>query len=91
VAVPELTGKTISEAQDALAQAGLVVGDIQLQPGEPGIVISSDPPAGERMRPNTSVTLIVGEATPSPGKPPKPSKPPKGDHDNGKHLGKEKD
>lgn len=85
VAVPELTGKTISEAQDALAQAGLVVGDVLLQPGKAGIVISSDPPAGDRVRRDTSVTLVVGASTPS------PDKPPKGNHDNGKHLGEEKD
>jgi serine/threonine-protein kinase len=85
VAVPELAGMTISEAQDILAQAGLVVGDVQPQPGEPGIVISSDPPAGDRVRRDTSVTLVVGASTPS------PSKPPKEHDDHGKHLGEEKD
>jgi hypothetical protein len=84
VTVPELTGTTISEAQDALAQAGLVVGDVRLQPGEPGIVISSEPPAGDRVRRDTSVMLVVGASTASPGKPPKEH------HDNGKHVGKEK-
>jgi serine/threonine protein kinase len=85
VAVPELTGKTIPEAQDALARVGLVVGDVRLQPGEVGIVISSDPPAGDRVRRDTSVTLIVGESTPTTDKPPKEH------HDNGKHVGKEKE
>ncbi len=85
VTVPELTGTTISEAQDALAQAGLVVGDVRLQPGEPGIVILSDPPAGDHVRRDTSVMLVVGASTPSPGKPPK-------EHDDkGKHLGEGKD
>ena len=85
VAVPELTGKTIAEAQDALAQAGLTVGDVVPQPGEAGIVLSSDPPAGDRVRGGTSVTLVVGASTSS------PDKPPKGKHDNGKHVGEEKD
>jgi hypothetical protein len=85
VAVPELTGKTIPEAQDALARVGLVVGDVRLQPGEVGIVISSDPPAGDRVRRDTSVTLIVGESKPTTDKPPKEH------HDNGKHVGKEKE
>jgi hypothetical protein len=85
VAVPELTGKTIPEAQDALARVGLVVGDVRLQPGEVGIVISSDPPAGDRVRRDTSVTLIVGESTPTTDKPPKEH------HDSGKHVGKEKE
>ena len=84
VAVPELTGKTISEAQDALAEVGLGVGDVRRQPGEAGIVISSDPPAGDRVRRDTSVTLIVGRSTPSKDKPPEKH------HDNGKHKGQEK-
>ena len=85
VAVPELTGKTVAEAQDALAQAGLTVGDVVLQPGEAGIVLSSDPSAGDRVRRDTSITLVVGASTAS------PDKPPKGNHDNGKHVGQEKD
>jgi serine/threonine protein kinase len=84
VAVPELTGKTISEAQDALADVGLGVGDVRRQPGEAGIVISSDPPAGDRVRRDSSVTLIVG-ATQS------TENPPKKHHDNGKHKGEGKD
>ncbi|HEX9410303.1 MAG TPA: PASTA domain-containing protein, partial [Actinomycetota bacterium] len=85
VAVPELAGKTISEAQDALAHVGLVVGDVRLQPGEAGIVISSDPPAGDRVRRDTSVTLIVGASTPSTDKPPNEN------HDHGKHNGQDKE
>jgi len=84
VAVPELAGKTISEAQDALAHVGLVVGDVRLQPGEAGIVISSDPPAGDRVRRDTSVTLIVGARTPPTDKPPNEN------HDHGKHKGQDK-
>jgi hypothetical protein len=84
VAVPELSGKTVAEAKDALSEVGLVVGDVQRQPGEAGIVISSDPPAGERVRRDTSVTLIVGASTQSTDEPPKKN------HDNGKHKGEEK-
>lgn len=85
VAVPELAGTTISEAQDALAHVGLVVGDVRLQPGEAGIVISSDPPAGDRVRRDTSVTLIVGASTPPTDKPPNEN------HDHGKHKGQDKE
>jgi serine/threonine-protein kinase len=84
VAVPELAGATVSEAQDALADVGLVVGEVRLRPGEAGIVISTDPPAGDRVRRNTSVTLIVGASKQSRDKPPKEHK------DHGKHKGKEK-
>jgi hypothetical protein len=84
VAVPELAGVTVSEAQDALADVGLVVGEVRLRPGEAGIVISTDPPAGDRVRRNTSVTLIVGASTPSTNNPPNEHK------DHGKHKGEEK-
>ena len=82
VAVPELTGMTKAGAQDALAEAGLVA-DIQRVPGEPGIVISSEPPAGDRVRRGTAVTLVVGKSTPSTEEPPK--------EDHGKHLGQKKE
>ena len=85
VAVPELTGKTISEAKDVLAEVGLGVGDVRRQLGEAGIVISSDPLAGDRVRRDTSVTLIVGGGTPS------TDNPPENHHDNGKHKGEKKD
>jgi eukaryotic-like serine/threonine-protein kinase len=84
VTVPELSGTTLSEAQDALEEVGLGVGEIRPRPGEAGIVIRSDPPAGERVRRDASITLIVGAST-------QPTEnPPKEHHDNGKHKGKEK-
>jgi hypothetical protein len=83
VGVPELIGMTRAEAQDALADAGLV-GVVQREPGEAGIVISSEPPAGDRVRRGTSVTLIVGAST-------QPTEePPKKHDDHGKHKGQEK-
>jgi serine/threonine protein kinase len=84
VTVPELSGKSIPEAQDALEEVGLSVGDVRVRPGEAGIVIRSDPPAGDRVRRDTSVTLIVGASTPSTDDSPKKH------HDNGKHKGQEK-
>jgi len=84
VTVPELSGKSISEAQDALEEVGLGVGDVRARPGEAGIVIRSDPPAGDRVRRDTSVTLIVGAGTQSTDNSPKKH------HDNGKHKGEEK-
>jgi serine/threonine protein kinase len=84
VPVPELSGKTISEAQDALEEVGLGVGHFRVRPGEAGIVIRSDPPAGDRVRRDTSVALIVGGST-------QPTEEPPGKHhDHGKHKGQEK-
>ena len=87
VAVPELTGRTISEAQDALGHVGLVVGEVRLQPGEPGIVISSDPPAGERVRRDTSVVLIVGAVQPPSSDEDRGHNGDRGGRDNGTHGG----
>jgi hypothetical protein len=84
VTVPELSGKTISEAQDALEEVGLGVGDVRLRAGQAGTVIRSDPPAGDRVQRDTSVTLIVGASTPS------TENSPKKHHDHGKHKGQEK-
>jgi eukaryotic-like serine/threonine-protein kinase len=85
VTVPKLSGKTISEAQDALKEVGLGVGDVRLRPGEAGMVIRSDPPAGDRVQRDTSVTLIVGASSTS------TENSPKKHHDHGgKHKGQEK-
>jgi serine/threonine-protein kinase len=84
VTVPELSGKSIPDARDALEEVGLGVGDVRVRPGEAGIVIRSDPPAGDRVRRDTSVTLIVGGSTQPTDKPPGKH------HDNGKHKGQEK-
>jgi len=84
VTVPELSGKTISEAQDALEEVGLGVGDVRVRPGQAGIVIRSAPPAGDRVQRDTPVTLIVGASTPS------TENSPKKHHDHGKHKGQEK-
>ena len=83
VTVPELTGMTTSQAEDALSNVGLV-GEVRRRPGEAGIVISTDPPAGDRVRRNTSVTLFVGQSTSSTDGPPKEHK------DHGKHVGEDK-
>jgi hypothetical protein len=84
VTVPELTGKTVPDAQDALEEVGLDPGDVRFRPGEAGIVIRSDPPAGDRVRRDTSVALIVGSSTPSTDDSPNKH------NDNGKHKGEEK-
>jgi beta-lactam-binding protein with PASTA domain len=62
----------------------LGVGDVRVRPGEAGIVIRSDPPAGDRVRRDTSVALIVGGSTQPTDEPPGKH------HDHGKHKGQEK-
>lgn len=78
VGVPDLGGMTVSDARRALAGAGLMVGDVRLEPGERGVVISSDPPAGAGVTRGSSITLFVGAGSQ-----------PSSDHqDHGNHFGR---
>ncbi|MFC8304184.1 PASTA domain-containing protein [Specibacter sp. NPDC057265] len=62
--VPDLTGKTLPEAQQDLADATLAVGKVseafnELVPA--GTVISQDPQAGKEFRANSKITLNVSK------------------------------
>jgi beta-lactam-binding protein with PASTA domain len=62
IEVPHLAGKNAAEAQQALKTAGLAVGEVRPErtgsaPG--GTVLRLDPPEGQRVLPQTPVTLIV--------------------------------
>src|SRR5215213_6511305 len=62
VAVPQLLGRTVAEAQTALNQAGLTVGSSTEQPSDEvpdGSVISTDPTEGAQVAPGTQVDLVV--------------------------------
>jgi serine/threonine protein kinase len=78
VGVPDLGGMTVSDARRALTRVGLMGGDVRLEPGERGVVISSDPPAGARVTRGSSITLFVGAG----------SRPSSGHQDHGNHFGR---
>src|SRR4051812_2551246 len=62
VAVPQLVGRTVAEAQAALKQAGLTAGSSTEQPSDEvpdGAVISADPTDGAQVPPGTQVDLVV--------------------------------
>jgi eukaryotic-like serine/threonine-protein kinase len=62
--VPDLSGMTTAEAQDALAAAGIPVGEItEVFHDEvaAGIVVSQSAPPGEELRRDTSVSLEVSK------------------------------
>ncbi len=61
--VPELVGKTQEQATTALTEIGLAVGVVtpKFDKTDAGTVLSSDPPAGEPLRPQTSVALVVSK------------------------------
>ncbi|MBI2267084.1 MAG: Stk1 family PASTA domain-containing Ser/Thr kinase [Armatimonadetes bacterium] len=64
VKVPDVTGKTLNEAQDVLKRAGLSVGEVQESPqpdGTPGTVFRQDPIAGSEVSPGAAVHLIVSK------------------------------
>ncbi|QMU68545.1 Stk1 family PASTA domain-containing Ser/Thr kinase [Streptacidiphilus sp. P02-A3a] len=65
-AVPNVAGKSLAAAKQAITGAGLVVGQVTQQPsGVPaGDVISTDPAAGTKEQPNTVVDLVVSNGVP---------------------------
>jgi eukaryotic-like serine/threonine-protein kinase len=62
VAVPQLAGRTLPEAEAALKLAGLVAGNSTEQPSDQvadGTVMSADPASGARVAPGSRVDLVV--------------------------------
>ncbi|MEV0169664.1 Stk1 family PASTA domain-containing Ser/Thr kinase [Streptomyces sp. NPDC050803] len=62
--VPALLTKTEAQAEDRLAEAGLEVGKVERSYSDTvkrGQVISTDPAAGERIRHNDSVNLVISK------------------------------
>jgi len=62
VDVPGLVGKTRQEAEQALAQAGLQVGNVTDRPDdkvEAGRVLSQDPPVGEKIDRSKGVDFVL--------------------------------
>ncbi len=62
-ALPELVGSTQEQATAALAGVGLRVGTVtpQFSSRNAGTVLASDPAAGERLRPDSPVALVVSK------------------------------
>ncbi len=66
VEVPRLEGLTEAEARAELAEANLAVGEVTPEESpdeEPGVVLSSDPPAGETVEEDSAVNLVVSAGT----------------------------
>jgi serine/threonine-protein kinase len=70
--IPNVTGIVRSDAEQLVKEAGFEV-TVALQdvtdPGQDGLVLAQDPPAGDRLDKGQTVTLIVGHlvsATPAP-------------------------
>lgn len=68
IAVPDVSGKSPSQAGGVLGQHGLNVGTTSTQPSpsvQKGKVIGTDPAAGTQVQPNSSVNLIVSSGPPT--------------------------
>ncbi|GAA4923108.1 Stk1 family PASTA domain-containing Ser/Thr kinase [Streptomyces coeruleoprunus] len=67
VKVPELKGKPLAEAKEALRKAGLAAGVVTQEFSDEvaqGSVISSDPGAGTPRDPDSAVALVVSKGSP---------------------------
>ena len=74
--VPDLTGMSQSNAEAALADAGLKLGTVAQEQSDTvpaGAVIRQDPPAGEEVDKGSSVSIVVSTGSPSPTPTPSPS------------------
>jgi eukaryotic-like serine/threonine-protein kinase len=60
LSVPNVIGLSKGDAQRAIRQAGLQVGDVLAAPGEHDVVVRTDPPSGSQVAPGSTVTLYVG-------------------------------
>lgn len=64
VTVPELVGKNVNEAKKIITEAGLLVGNIsnKVDLTKPiGTVLSQNPKAGMKVKPNTPVNLVTSK------------------------------
>ncbi|MDF5752976.1 Stk1 family PASTA domain-containing Ser/Thr kinase [Spongiactinospora sp. TRM90649] len=71
IEVPDLAGYTLAEAKRALTQAGFQVKTVE-QPSADvpaGNVISTSPPAGSKLNPKTTVTILVSTGPEQPQQP----------------------
>ncbi len=65
--VPDLTEKSLRQAQLWIAQAGLAMGDTLEDASEvvrEGLIISQDPPAGQQVRSATPISVTISNGPP---------------------------
>jgi beta-lactam-binding protein with PASTA domain len=65
VAVPNIVGRTVPEAERLLKEVGLKLGQRSEKPGAPvGTVLDQSPAAGTRVSPDTAVDVVIAVAPP---------------------------
>jgi eukaryotic-like serine/threonine-protein kinase len=60
--VPNVVGLPKGEAEQAIRDAGLQVGDVLAAPGEHDVIVRTVPPSGSQVAPGSTVTLYVGSS-----------------------------
>lgn len=60
VAVPPVAGLSVAAAQEGLREAGLRLAEVRPVLGSPGIVVRTQPEAGQSVEAGSSVVLLVG-------------------------------
>jgi eukaryotic-like serine/threonine-protein kinase len=68
VEVPNVAGLEKGDAEKAIREAGLEVGDVVTVEGEKDVAVRTDPPAGSRVARGSTVTLYVGSQPKDKGK-----------------------
>jgi beta-lactam-binding protein with PASTA domain len=65
VAVPDIVGRTVQEAEKLLKEVGLKLGQRSEKPGDPvGTVLDQSPAAGTRVSPGSPVNTVIAIAPP---------------------------
>ena len=65
VAVPNIVGRTVPEAEKLLKEVGLKLGQRSEKPGDPvGTVLDQSPAAGTRVSPDSAVNIVIAIAPP---------------------------
>ena len=65
VAVPNIVGRTVPEAEKLLKEVGLKLGQRSEKPGDPvGTVLDQSPAAGTRVSPGSAVNIVIAIAPP---------------------------
>jgi beta-lactam-binding protein with PASTA domain len=65
VAVPNIVGRTVQEAEKLLKEVGLKLGQRSEKPGDPvGTVLDQSPAAGTRVSPGSAVNIVIAIVPP---------------------------
>jgi beta-lactam-binding protein with PASTA domain len=62
VTVPSVVGSSADDANAAIAEAGLGIGEVTFGAGTPGLVVGQTPAPGSSAQPGSAVSYVIGQA-----------------------------